>query len=68
MSDTGWGGVILTNKNHIFEEEGLIHLKQGIIDILNGDEPKDVPQFTPVVQIMLIGIGCLLIGMLFINL
>ena len=60
---TGWGGVILTNKNHILEEEGLIYLKQGIINILNGDEPLDIPQSSPIVQFILIGIIALLLVM-----
>ncbi len=58
---TGWGGVILTNKNHIFEEKGLIYLKQGIINILNGDEPVDIPRSSPIVQVILIGIISLLL-------
>ncbi len=60
IPETGWGGVILTNKNHILEEEALIYLKQGIIDILNGDEPVDIPSSTPIVQIVTIGVICLL--------
>ena len=60
---TGWGGVILTNKNHIFEEVALPHLKQGIINILNGDEPVDIPPYTPIAQLITIGIICLLFVM-----
>lgn len=60
IPETGWGGVILTNKNHILEEEALFYLKQGIINILNGDEPVDIPKSTPIVQIITIGIICLL--------
>lgn len=63
MPETGWGGVILTNKNHILEEEALPHLKQGIINILNGDEPVDIPPYTPIVQLVIIGMICLLFGM-----
>lgn len=63
IPEKGWGGVILTNKNHILEEEGLIFLKQGIINLLNGEEPVDIPPFKPITQFILIGIGCLLFGM-----
>ncbi|MBY0597537.1 serine hydrolase domain-containing protein [Bacillus bingmayongensis] len=57
---TGWGGVILTNKNHILEEEALSYLKQGIINIINGDEPVDIPSNTPIIQLVTLGIICLL--------
>ncbi|WP_459502660.1 serine hydrolase [Bacillus sp. C1] len=58
---TGWGGVILTNKNHIFEEEALLHLKQGIINIVNGEEPSDIPSNIPIVQLVIMWIICLLL-------
>ncbi|PED05529.1 serine hydrolase domain-containing protein [Bacillus pseudomycoides] len=61
---TGWGGVILTNKNHILEEEALSYLKQGIINIINGNEPVDIPSNTPIVQLITLGIICLLFIML----
>ncbi|MES5896392.1 serine hydrolase [Bacillus cereus group sp. RP43] len=60
IPETGWGGVILTNKNHILEEEPLIHLKQGIINILTGKEPVNVPKSPPIIQLTMIGILCLL--------
>jgi CubicO group peptidase (beta-lactamase class C family) len=60
LPETGWGGVILTNKNNILEEEGLYYLKMGIIDILNGDEPVEIPDNTPVVQTIFLVITCLL--------
>lgn len=56
---TDWGGVILSNKNHILEEEALIYLKQGIINILNEDEPIEVPKYNPIIQLIMIGILCL---------
>ncbi|PYY29778.1 serine hydrolase domain-containing protein [Paenibacillus illinoisensis] len=59
IPETGWGGVILSNKNHILEEEALIYLKQGIINILNGEEPVDVPKYNPIIQLIMIGILCL---------
>ncbi len=62
---TSWGGVILTNKNHILEEDALIYLKQGIINILNGEEPIDIPKYNPTIQITIIGIVCLLFVMFF---
>jgi hypothetical protein len=64
MPETGWGGVILTNKNNVLEEEGLYYLKMGIIDILNGDEPGDIPGNTPVIQLILLLVAVLLAGML----
>ncbi|MCI0767805.1 serine hydrolase domain-containing protein [Bacillus sp. TL12] len=64
IPETGWGGVILTNKNHILEEEALSYLKQGIINIINGDELVDIPSNTPIVQLVIIGVICLLFIML----
>lgn len=61
IPETGWGGAILTNKNHILEEEALIYLKQGIINILHGEEPVEVPEYTPTVQFIMLGIICLLL-------
>lgn len=51
------GGVILTNKNHIFEEEGLIYVKQGILDIIDGKTPVDPPSFFQGIQV---GASCAL--------
>ncbi|MCM3490687.1 serine hydrolase [Alkalihalophilus marmarensis] len=42
LPDTGWGGVILTNKNHFLEEASLLNLRNGIIRILNGEQPEPV--------------------------
>ncbi|MBE7121740.1 serine hydrolase domain-containing protein [Bacillus cereus] len=53
LNETGWGGVILTNKNHILEETALPALKKGIINILNGEEPVDIPQNIPIVQLVM---------------
>lgn len=60
IPETGWGGVILTNKNHILEEAALPHLKKGMINILNGDKPVDIPKNTPYIQLVMIGIVCFL--------
>lgn len=57
---TDWGGIILTNKNNQLEEEGLYYLKSGIIDILNGDQPVEVPKNTPTIQFIILGFICLL--------
>ncbi|MDR4889801.1 serine hydrolase domain-containing protein [Fredinandcohnia sp. QZ13] len=46
-----WGAVILTNKEHILEESALIHFRNGIISIMNGEEPMDVDAYKPTVQI-----------------
>ncbi|MFJ7735655.1 serine hydrolase domain-containing protein [Lysinibacillus sp. NPDC097287] len=59
---TDWGGVILTNKNNQLEEEGLYYLKIGIINILNGDEPVDIPDNTLILQFIILGFICLLFG------
>lgn len=48
-----WGAVILTNKNHILEESSLPLLKQGIIDIMHGNEPKNIPSYLPAFQLIL---------------
>ena len=44
LNESGWSGVILTNKNHVLEETALSVLKKGIISILNGEEPVDIPK------------------------
>ncbi|HFU7054290.1 TPA: serine hydrolase domain-containing protein [Bacillus cereus] len=54
LNKSGWGGVILTNKNHVLEETALSVLKKGIISILNGEEPVDIPQNIPLTQIVLL--------------
>lgn len=63
LPETDWGGVILTNKSHILEEESLLYLKQGIIDILKGKEPVDAPPYKPTFQVITIAIICLLFVM-----
>lgn len=64
LPQSDWGGVILTNKNHVLEEDGLYYVKTGIINILNGKEPVEIPDNTPIIQfITLLFIG-LLFGML----
>lgn len=60
---TDWGGVILTNKNNQLEEEGLYYLKLGIINILNGDQPVDIPDNTPIIQYIILGFICLLFAL-----
>lgn len=54
LNKSGWGGVILTNKNHVLEETALSVLKKGIISILNGEEPVDIPKNIPLTQIILL--------------
>ncbi|MGN4443675.1 serine hydrolase domain-containing protein [Bacillus cereus group sp. MYBK79-1] len=51
LNNSGWSGVILTNKNHVLEEQTLSVLKNGIISILNGKEPIDPPKNIPFTQI-----------------
>ncbi|MEH6989686.1 serine hydrolase domain-containing protein [Cytobacillus firmus] len=58
---TSWGGVILTNKNHILEEDGLYYLKEHIISLLNGDEPEQVPNHSLTIQYILLGCVLLLV-------
>ncbi len=53
LNETGWGVVILTNKNHVLEEASLPEFKKGIINILNGEEPVDIPNNIPIVQIVM---------------
>ncbi|PGK32812.1 penicillin-binding protein [Bacillus anthracis] len=54
LNKSGWGGVILTNKNHVLEETALSVLKKGVISILNGEEPVDIPKNIPLTQIVLL--------------
>lgn len=54
LNKSGWSGVILTNKNHVLEENALSELKKGIISILNGEEPIDIPKNIPLIQIVLL--------------
>ncbi|MEH6944588.1 serine hydrolase domain-containing protein [Bacillus sp. JJ722] len=63
IPETGWGGVILTNKNHTFEEYQLVYLKQGIINILNGDDPVEIPPYNSIIQLVTIVIVSLLFVM-----
>ncbi|KAF0821068.1 Beta-lactamase class C-like and penicillin binding proteins (PBPs) superfamily [Bacillus sp. ZZV12-4809] len=61
IPETGWGGVILTNKNHVMEEEGLYYLKEHIISLLNGEKPEKVPSLNSDVQYIMLGCILLLI-------
>ncbi|USK50435.1 beta-lactamase family protein [Bacillus sp. CMF12] len=61
IPETGWGGVILTNKNHILEEDGLYYLKNHIISLLNGDEPEQVPNLSLTIQYIVLGCVLLLV-------
>ena len=54
LNKSGWGGVILTNKNHVLEENVLSGLKKGIISILNGEESVNIPKNIPLTQIILL--------------
>ncbi|KAA0756198.1 class A beta-lactamase-related serine hydrolase [Bacillus sp. AR2-1] len=54
LNKSGWSGVILTNKNHVLEESALSVLKNGIISILNGEEPVNSPKNIPFTQIILL--------------
>lgn len=54
LNKSGWSGVILTNKNHVLEETALSELKKGIISILNGEEPVDIPKNIPLTQIIML--------------
>ncbi|UNK18966.1 beta-lactamase family protein [Paenibacillus sp. N3/727] len=53
--ETGWGGAILTNKNHILEETALLYLKKGIINLVNSEEPPTIPDNRPIIQLVLLG-------------
>ncbi|KAA0766475.1 serine hydrolase [Bacillus sp. SH5-2] len=53
LNKSGWGGVILTNKNHVLEEPALSVLKKGIISILNEEEPVDPHKSIPFTQIVM---------------
>ena len=53
LNETGWAGVILTNKNHVLEETALTVFKKGIISILNGEKPGDIPKNIPFIQIVM---------------
>ncbi|MEH7380951.1 serine hydrolase domain-containing protein [Bacillus sp. JJ1533] len=48
-----WGAVILTNKEHILEEAALIHFRNGIISIMNGEEPTVVEAYKPTIQVVI---------------
>lgn len=57
-----WGGIILTNKNNVLEEEGLYYVKLGIINILKGEDPIEIPHNTPTIQLIVLVFVCLLLG------
>lgn len=46
-----WGAIILTNKEHILEEAALIHFRNGVISIMNGEEPTNVDGHFPTIQV-----------------
>nr|WP_263703981.1 serine hydrolase domain-containing protein [Bacillus thuringiensis] len=60
LNKSGWGGVILTNKNHVLEENALSGLKKGIISILNGEETINIPKNIPLIQIVLLTVTLIL--------
>ncbi|MGE8203352.1 serine hydrolase domain-containing protein [Heyndrickxia sp. NPDC080065] len=60
LPKTGWGGIILTNKNHALEEEALSYLRDGIIRILNGEKPDDIPKSSFTNQLIALVVLCLL--------
>lgn len=62
IPEIDWGGVILTNKNNVLEEDGLYYVKMGIINILNGKDPIEIPHNTPTIQIIVLVFICLLLG------
>lgn len=51
--EEGLGGVILTNKNHILEESALPALKKGIIQLVNNEQPEDIPGLSRNTQLFL---------------
>jgi CubicO group peptidase (beta-lactamase class C family) len=63
LPESDWGGVILTNKNNVLEEDGLYYVKTGMINILNGKEPVEIPDNTPIIQLVTLLFIGLLIGM-----
>lgn len=62
IPEDDWGAIILTNKNHIFEETSLPLLKQGIIDIMQDTEPTNIHGYFPIFQVIL----CILLVVLLI--
>ncbi|MFB1100266.1 MULTISPECIES: serine hydrolase [Terribacillus] len=61
IPENDWGAIILTNKNHILEETSLPLLKQGIVDIMQDNEPANIPGYFPIFQVIL----CILVVVLF---
>ncbi|GAA0344919.1 serine hydrolase [Bacillus carboniphilus] len=59
--DLSWGGIILTNRNHILEELALFEFKQEIISFFMGEEPEPIAQQRPVIQIITLGVAILLL-------
>ncbi|MCG7343965.1 beta-lactamase family protein [Sporosarcina sp. ACRSL] len=49
---SNWGAIILTNKEHILEEAALIHFRNGIISIMNGETPINAEKNTPIIQVL----------------
>lgn len=56
-----WGGIILTNRNHILEELALFEFKNEIMSFLMGEEPEPIAQQRPVTQIITLGVAILLL-------
>ncbi|WP_230199110.1 serine hydrolase domain-containing protein [Risungbinella massiliensis] len=58
---TGWGLVILTNKDHIFEEPRLTYVAKEIMKMVNGEVPDELPKATATEQWIVSGVVLVLL-------
>ncbi|MCH1624565.1 serine hydrolase domain-containing protein [Ferdinandcohnia quinoae] len=65
--ESKWGGVILTNKNHILEENALLQLRNGIINIVKNEVPSKITRGTPIFQLIILGFVLLLVSIVIVQ-
>lgn len=64
LPESGWSAIILTNKNNELESKEVTNLKDGIIDILNGEKPNAISDSIPLALLISIGVLCICLGIL----
>lgn len=65
LEDTGWGFVLLTNKNHALEESYLTNISFDIASIITGNDPTPVQKSFPTGRWIFLSMVILLIPLSF---
>lgn len=61
IPETGWGLVILTNKDHIFEDPRISYVAKEIMKMVNGQAPSDLPKASATEQWIVLGVVVVLL-------